>query len=176
MAQVFPNPRRRFGLVGRLRPRTAEDGVERAAGARETGSEMPVPCLGQRWCYNRTMHWFARLVIIVGGNALALWVANTYVSGFVLNGNWVTIMLIALVLAILNFLLKPILTLILGPVIILTLGLGVLVVNAIILWILPIIADHIDFLHGSIIIQNIPALFFATLVVSVINFIIHVAL
>ncbi len=122
------------------------------------------------------MHWFARLVIIVGGNALALWVANTYVSGFVLNGNWVTIMLIALVLAILNFLLKPILTLILGPVIILTLGLGVLVVNAIILWILPIIADHIDFLHGSIIIQNIPALFFATLVVSVINFIIHVAL
>jgi putative membrane protein len=112
----------------------------------------------------------------VGGNALALWIANSWVPGFVLNGNWVTLVLIALVLAGLNFLLKPVLTLVLGPIIILTLGLGVLIVNAIILYILPIIADHIDFLHGSIIIQNIPALFFATLVISVINFIIHVAL
>ena len=122
------------------------------------------------------MHWFARLVIVVGGNALALWIANSYVPGFVLNGNWITLILIALVLAALNFLLKPILTLILGPIIILTLGLGVLVVNAIILYLLPIVASHIDFLHGSIIIQTIPALFFATLIISIINFIIHVAL
>jgi putative membrane protein len=122
------------------------------------------------------MHWLARLAIIVGGNAIALWVADTYVSGFVLSGNWITLVLIALVLAALNFILKPILTLVLGPVIILTLGLGVLVVNAIILYVLPIIANHIDFLHGSIIIQNIPALFFATLIISIINFIIHVAL
>lgn len=122
------------------------------------------------------MHWLARLAIVVGGNALALWAANTWVPGFVLSGNWVTLVLIALVLAGLNFLLKPLLTLVLGPVIVLTLGLGVLVVNAIILYILPIIANHIDFLRGSITIQNIPALFFATLIVSIINFIIHVAL
>lgn len=122
------------------------------------------------------MHWFARLVIVVGGNALALWAANTWVPGFVLSGNWLTLILIALVLSILNFLLKPILTLILGPIIVLTLGLGVLIVNAIILWILPVIADHIDFLHGSIIIQTIPALVLSTLVVSAINFIIHLAL
>ena len=79
-------------------------------------------------------------------------------------------------LAVLNFLLKPMLTLVLGPIIILTLGLGVLIVNALILYLLPIVTDHIDFLHGSIIIQNIPALFFATLIVSILNFIIHVAL
>ncbi len=122
------------------------------------------------------MHWLARLAIIVGGNALALWVANTYVPGFVLSGNWITLVLIALTLAVLNFLLKPILTLILGPIIILTLGLGLIVVNAIILYILPIIADHIDILRGSIIIQNIPALLLATLIISIINFIIHLAL
>jgi putative membrane protein len=122
------------------------------------------------------MHWLARLVIVVGGNALALWIADMYVPGFVLSHNWLLVILVALVLAILNFLLKPVLTLILGPIIILTLGLGVLIVNALILYILPIIADHIDFLRGSIIIQNIPALFFATLVVSIINFIIHLAL
>jgi putative membrane protein len=122
------------------------------------------------------MHWFARLVIIVGGNALALWLANMWVPGFVMNGNAITLILIAVVLAVLNFFLKPLLTLVLGPIIIITLGLGVLVVNALILYLLPIVADHIDFLHGSIIIQNIPALFFATLIVSVLNFIIHVAL
>ncbi len=122
------------------------------------------------------MHWFARLVIVVGGNALALWIAYLYVPGFVLSTNWITLILIALVLAVLNFLLKPILTFVLGPVIILTLGLGVLIVNGIILYLLPIIADHVDILRGSIIIQNIPALFFATLVISIINFIIHLAL
>lgn len=122
------------------------------------------------------MHWLARLVIIVGGNALALWIANTYIPGFVLSSNWILIVLVALTLAVLNFLLKPILTLVLGPIIILTLGLGVLIVNGIILYLLPIVADHIDILHGSIIIQSIPALFFATLIVSIINFFIHLAL
>jgi putative membrane protein len=122
------------------------------------------------------MHWFARLVIVVGGNALALWMAYLWVPGFVLSTNWITLVLIALVFAALNFLLKPILTLILGPIIILTLGLGVLIVNGIILYLLPLIASHIDILNGSIIIQNIPALFLATLIISIINFIIHLAL
>lgn len=122
------------------------------------------------------MHWLARLVIVVGGNALALWLANLWVPGFVLSANWIGVILVALVLSALNFLLKPVLTLILGPVIVLTLGIGVLIVNALILWLLPIILNHIDFLQGSITIQSIAALFFATLVVSAVNFIIHVAL
>lgn len=120
------------------------------------------------------MHWFAKLILIVGGNAIALWLADKFVPGFVLtNQNWMALILIGLILAILNFLLKPVLTLILGPIIIFTLGLGLIIVNALILWLLPIITDHIDFLHGSIIIQNIPALFFATLIVSIVNFGIH---
>jgi putative membrane protein len=128
------------------------------------------------------MHWLARLAIVVGGNALALWIANTYIPGFVLKGDWVTLILIALILSVLNFFLKPILTLVLGPVIILTLGFGVIIVNVLILYILPIVADHIDFLRGSIMIQNVPPLYYmgtlisATLVVSIINFIIHIAL
>jgi putative membrane protein len=122
------------------------------------------------------MHWFARLIIIVGGNALALWVADIFVPGFSLNGNWVTIIIVAFILAIITFFLKPILTLIFGPIIIITLGLGLIIVNAIILEVLKIVTDNIDFLHGSIIIQNIPALILATLVVSIINFFIHLAL
>jgi putative membrane protein len=121
------------------------------------------------------MHWLARIILIILGNALALWLANMYVPGFILAATLWQLALIAFVLALLNFLLKPLLTLVLGPIIILTLGLGVIVVNAIILYLLPIITNHIDFLRGSITIQTIPALLFTTLIVSAVNFIIHLA-
>lgn len=122
------------------------------------------------------MHWLARLVLIICGNLVALWLANRYVAGFVLNQPyWVNLVIIALILAVLNFLLKPILTLILGPVIVLTLGLGLIIVNALILWLLPVVLNQIDFLRGSIMIQTIPALFWATLIVSAINLLIHFA-
>jgi putative membrane protein len=121
------------------------------------------------------MHWLLKFAIIVAGNALALWLAYLYVPGFMLNVTWLQLALVALVLALLNGLLKPILTLVLGPIIILTLGIGILVVNAIILWILPALLNYIDFLKGSVIIQNnsIPTLIYATLIISVVNFIIH---
>lgn len=122
------------------------------------------------------MHWLARVAIAIGGNALALWIANQYVPGFILSTPWLGLIFIALILSLLNFLLKPILTLAFGPVILLTLGIALIIVNAIILYILVIITGHIDFLSGSIIIQNIPALFFATIVISAVNFIIHIAL
>lgn len=122
------------------------------------------------------MHWLARLAIIVGGNALALWVADKFVPGFSLNGDWITIIIVAIILALLTFFLKPGLTLLFGPLIIITLGIGLIIVNAIILYLLQVVTQHIDFLNGSIIIQTIPALIFATLVVSIINYIIHIAL
>jgi putative membrane protein len=122
------------------------------------------------------MHWLARAIVSIAGNALALWIAYLYVPGFILNPHWIAIVLIALILTLLNFLLKPLLTLLFGPVIILTLGLALILVNVIILYLLVIITTHIDLLSGSIIIQSIPALFFATIVISVVNFIIHLAL
>lgn len=123
------------------------------------------------------MHWLARVVLITIGNALALWVVNHYVPGFAVSQNWGQLLLLAFILALLNFILKPILTLVLGPIIALTLGLGILVVNGIILWLLPIIASRIDFLQGSITIQSPQAwpLVAGTIIVSIVNFVIHLA-
>ena len=118
------------------------------------------------------MH-FVKIALIIAGNAFALWVANKYVPGFVLNATLLQLIVIGLLLSLLNFIVKPLLVLILGPIILLTLGLGVIIVNAIIIYILPILADHLDILHGSIRIETIPALLFATLIVSAINFLIH---
>lgn len=122
----------------------------------------------------------ARAIITILGNAFALWAANWvsyhYAPGFLLSTPWTGLILIALILSLLNFLLKPLLTLALGPFVILTLGLALIVVNAVILYLLYSIVNNIDLLQGSIIIQNIPALFVATLVIGAVNFIIHLAL
>jgi len=122
------------------------------------------------------MHWLLKIVFVIAGNGFALWVANQYVPGFVLNANWFQLAVIALILALLNFALKPVLTLILGPIIVLTLGLGVIIVNVIIMYLLPVLADHLDMLRGSISIQTIPALVLVTLIVSAVNFVIHLAI
>jgi putative membrane protein len=122
------------------------------------------------------MHWIFKVIFIIIGNAFALWVANLYVPGFVVSLNWGQLLLLAFVLAVLNFLLKPLLTLVLGPIIVLTLGLGILIVNGIILWLLPIVASHIDFLHGSISIQSVTALIIGTIIVSVVNLVIHLVI
>ncbi len=122
------------------------------------------------------MRGILKFILVVAGNALALWLAWLYVPGFVLNtSDWVQLGLLALVLALLNGLLKPILKLIFGPIIILTLGIGLLVINGFILYLLPIIVNYIDFLRGSIMIQDIPALVYATLIFTVINFVVHLA-
>jgi putative membrane protein len=123
------------------------------------------------------MRGLLKFAVIVAGNALALWIAWLYVPGFELNTtNWVQVVLVGLVLSLLNGLLKPILKLVLGPIVILTLGIGLLLINGLILYLLPIVVNYIDFLRGSIIIQDIPALVYSTLIVSAINFIIHLAL
>lgn len=124
------------------------------------------------------MHWLAKIVLIVAGNAFALYLAERFVPGFILNATLTQLTAIAFVLAILNFILKPVLTLLLGPLIVLTLGLGLIAVNAAILWSLTQVAERIDFLKGSITIQPdqfIPALLLATLIVSAVNFVIHLA-
>lgn len=121
------------------------------------------------------MHWLAKLVLVIAGNALALWLANQYVMGFAVSAPIAGLLIIAATLTVLNFILKPILTLILGPIIVLTLGLGLILVNATVLKVLEYLSHNLDFMRGSITIESIPALLLATLVVSAINFIIHLA-
>lgn len=121
------------------------------------------------------MRWLFRIIIIIAGNALGLWLAYLYVPGFVVTTDLLKLVLIALILALLNAILKPILTLIFGPIIVLTLGLGIIVVNAAILLILQFLGNNLDILRGSLSIQSIPALIYATLILSAINFVIHLA-
>lgn len=91
---------------------------------------------------------------------LAVWVADYFIDG-IQHDSWQTLAVAALVLALLNAVLKPLLTLISLPFIILTLGLFLVVINAVLLkltaWIIPgdgfVVVSWWDALGGSIIIS-----------------------
>src|SRR3954464_7134392 len=81
-----------------------------------------------------------RLLVALGINAAALWVADALFSGVRIHGVW-SFIIGAAVLGIANAVIKPVLTLLTLPLIILTLGLFMLVINiamvALAEWIAP---------------------------------------
>jgi len=113
------------------------------------------------------MSWAGRVLAALIANILGLLAAAYVVTGFTITGDAVTYLKIGLILTALNFVLKPILKLILTPVIILTLGLGLIVVNAFVLYVL-------DILSTDLTIQGTVPLVYAAVLVGVINFIVHV--
>ena len=81
-----------------------------------------------------------RIVIAIGVNALALWVANAIWDSVSIHGFW-AYFIGAVVLGIANAVLKPILAILTLPLIVLTLGLFYLLINiamvALAEWIAP---------------------------------------
>jgi putative membrane protein len=81
-----------------------------------------------------------RLVIALAINAAALWVANRLFDGVRIHG-WEAYLIAAVVLAIVNAVVRPVVKLLTFPLVILTLGLFVLVINiamvALTAWITP---------------------------------------
>jgi putative membrane protein len=84
------------------------------------------------------------LLIKVLIGAAALWVAVQLVPGLDFEGSIPTLLLIALILGVVNAVVKPILTLISIPLIVLTLGLFLLVVNAITLHLVVWLSESFD--------------------------------
>lgn len=78
---------------------------------------------------------------------IAVWLATQIVHG-VSYDRWQDLLIAALVLGVLNALVKPLLRLISLPIIILTLGLFLLVINALLLWLtsklVPGSGFHVD--------------------------------
>jgi putative membrane protein len=67
-------------------------------------------------------------------NAIALYAAVYLVPGVSLEGNWVSIIWLALIFGLINAFLRPLLTLLTCPLIILTLGLFTLLINTFLFW------------------------------------------
>ncbi|HUX35762.1 MAG TPA: phage holin family protein [Candidatus Paceibacterota bacterium] len=110
----------------------------------------------------------AKFIIAIVANAAGLLAAGYFVQGFNMDVNAQSLVLLALILTILNFFLKPFLKLLLGPVIILTLGLGLILVNMTVLYIL-------DMLSQNLTIENISALVYSSIIIGLVNFVFHLA-
>lgn len=81
--------------------------------------------------------------------AIAVWVAATVLAGVDYEG-WESIVMVALILGLLNALLKPVLKLLTFPITMLTLGLFALVINIALFWLTDVIAGEVDRIHFEI--------------------------
>ena len=109
---------------------------------------------------------FLRILIGVGGNILVLYTANRFVPGFSIVDGWQKYLLAALVLSMLNWTVKPILKIVSFPLVMLTLGMFTLIINAVVLWLL-------DRFFTAITIADKPALFWSTIIISLVNLVIY---
>jgi putative membrane protein len=83
------------------------------------------------------------LVKVVIG-AAALWVAVQIVPGLEFDGSVVALLIVALIMGVINAVVRPILTVLSLPLVLLTLGLFLLVVNAFALWLVVRISEALE--------------------------------
>jgi putative membrane protein len=112
------------------------------------------------------MKLVSKIILSVFSNAVALWAAAYFVPGFEMALELKPFLTVVLVLTALNVFLRPILKVILSPVIILTLGVGIILVNAFVLYLL-------DFILVEITINGLWALLYATLIIGAVNVLVH---
>ena len=109
-----------------------------------------------------------KLVIRWFITAVSLFVAAWLIKGIRVEGNaWVVFAIMAIILGLVNALIRPILKLLSCPLIILTLGLFVLVINGISLWLASKIA--VNWFHVGFYVRGFWAAFWGSLVVSVVS-------
>jgi putative membrane protein len=111
-------------------------------------------------------------------NAVAIGVATWIIGGIALTGGSdthkaLTLVIVALLFGVVNFIVKPLVKLMALPLFLLTLGLITFVINALMLWLTSWASGKlsVDF-HVS----GFWAAFFGALIVSVVSWILHLVL
>lgn len=112
------------------------------------------------------MKFIGRLVFSVFSNALAIIAAAYFITNFVFDGDFISLLTAAVILTLINIFIRPVMKLVLGPLIVLTLGLFIIVINGLIIFML-------DFFSPSITINGLLPLFLATLIIGAVNFFIN---
>lgn len=108
------------------------------------------------------MKSIGRLLVYLVANAIGIGIAAYFIEGVSIDSTIEAYLKAAALLTIGNLLVRPILKIVLGPLIIITLGLGIIVVNALILY-------GVDYISTDITITGLYPLVYATLILAVIN-------
>jgi putative membrane protein len=99
-------------------------------------------------------------------NAIALWVAITFVPGIHAQASWPGIFGLALIFGLVNAVLRPLLSVLACPLLILTLGLGTLLINTLLFWLSGLLGERLGV--GFTVDGFWPA-FFGSLIVSLVS-------
>ena len=107
-----------------------------------------------------------RLLLHLLINVLGLFLAVRVVPGISASGGWVTLLVMALILGVVNTLVRPLLRLLSCPLIVLTLGLFTLVINALMLWLAGTIGTNLGL---GFAVEGFGPAFWGALLISVVN-------
>lgn len=100
-------------------------------------------------------------------NAAALWAATRIIPGISFNGQWSTLIVVALIFGVLNASVRPLLWFMTLPLLIVTLGLFTFVLNALMLWLTGAVSDWLGL---GFQVEGFGAAFLGAVVVSVVSF------
>jgi putative membrane protein len=100
-------------------------------------------------------------------NAAALWAATRIIPGISFNGEWSTLIVVALIFGMLNASVRPLLWFMTLPLLIVTLGLFTFVLNALMLWLTGAVSDWLGL---GFQVEGFGAAFLGAVVVSVVSF------
>jgi len=105
-----------------------------------------------------------RIILWILANCVAILAASWLVPGFNFSGSWTEILIAGLTIGAINTLIKPIIKLLALPITIMTLGIFSILINigllALAAWLLP-----------SLNIDGFWAAFWATIIISIVNYI-----
>lgn len=105
--------------------------------------------------------------------ALALWVAIRVLPGLEFTGSAVSLIGIALIIGVVNTLVRPIMTLLALPLVLASLGIFLVVINTLALWLALTISRALELGLTS---ANIGWTFLATIVISVVSWLLNAVL
>ena len=113
------------------------------------------------------VHFLRRLVYLWLCNIVALWAAESLISGIHFTGNFGSIVVAALVFALVYLILKPVAKLLALPLIILTLGIALFFVNILMLYIT-------DWILSDFKIDGFMSAVWATIVIWGVNWVLQI--
>lgn len=109
-----------------------------------------------------------KLILRIIINALALWLTALLMPNFVLTGNIVGILIVAIIFGLVNALIRPIVKLLSLPLTVITLGLFTLVINMVMLMLTAWLAGDYLSIQGNFLEQLLYA-FLASILISIIS-------
>lgn len=114
-----------------------------------------------------------RILATILANALALFLVSKLIPGFVFQGGVLAPVIVALILTMLNFIVKPILKLLSFPLVFLTGGLFLIVLNALMLYLADYLLAVMAFEGVDLAVDGILTYLLAAVIFGVANWLIH---